>query len=34
MDYLLGEDIGKSGIKGVLMDREGKIFTRQGENIL
>jgi len=30
MDYLLGIDIGTSGTKGVLMDREGKIFTRAG----
>ena len=30
MDYLLGIDIGTSGTKGVLMDREGKIYTRAG----
>ena len=30
MDYLLGIDIGTSGTKGVLMDREGKIFARAG----
>jgi len=28
MDYLLGIDIGTSGTKGVLMDREGKIYAR------
>jgi len=30
MDYLLGIDIGTSGTKGVLMDREGKIYARAG----
>ena len=30
MDYLLGVDIGTSGTKGVLMDREGKIYARTG----
>jgi len=30
MDYLLGIDIGTSGTKGVLMDREGKISARAG----
>ncbi|MBE3127428.1 MAG: xylulokinase [Candidatus Atribacteria bacterium] len=30
MDYLLGIDIGTSGTKGVLMDREGKIYARTG----
>jgi xylulokinase len=30
MDYLLGIDIGTSGTKGVLMDREGKIYIRAG----
>jgi len=28
MDYLLGIDIGTSGAKGVLMDREGKIYAQ------
>jgi len=31
MDYLLGIDIGTSGTKGVLMDREGKIYARAGK---
>ena len=30
MDYLLGIDIGTSGTKGVLMDRESKIYARVG----
>ena len=30
MDYLVGIDIGTSGTKGVLMDREGKIYARAG----
>jgi xylulokinase len=30
MDYLLGIDIGTSGTKGVLIDREGKIYARAG----
>ena len=30
MDYLLGIDIGTSATKGVLMDREGKIYARAG----
>ena len=30
MNYLLGIDIGTSGTKGVLMDREGKIYARAG----
>src|SRR5665648_201276 len=30
MDYLLGIDIGTSGTKGMLMDREGKIYARAG----
>jgi len=30
MDYLLGIDIGTSGTKGLLMDREGKIYARAG----
>ncbi|MBU1035804.1 xylulokinase, partial [bacterium] len=30
MDYLLGIDIGTSGTKGVLMDREGKIYVWAG----
>jgi len=30
MDYLLGIDIATSGTKGVLMDREGKIYARAG----
>jgi len=30
MDYLLGIDIGTSGTKGLLMDREGKISARAG----
>jgi len=30
MDYLLGIDIGTSGTKGVLMDREGKTYARAG----
>ena len=30
MDYLLGMDIGTSGTKGVLMDREGKIYAQAG----
>jgi len=30
MDYLLGIDIGTSGTKGVIMDREGKIFAWAG----
>jgi len=30
MDYLVGIDIGTSGTKGVLMDREGKICARAG----
>ena len=30
MDYLLGIDVGTSGTRGVLMDREGKIYARAG----
>ncbi len=30
MDYLLGIDIGTSGTKGVLVNREGKIYARVG----
>lgn len=30
MDYLLGIDIGTSGARGVLMNREGKIYARAG----
>ncbi len=30
MDYLLGIDIGTSGTKGLLMNREGKIYARAG----
>jgi xylulokinase len=30
MDYLLGIDIGTSGTKGVIIDREGKIYARAG----
>ena len=30
MDYLLGIDIGTSGTRGVLIDREGKIYARTG----
>jgi xylulokinase len=31
MDYLLGIDVGTSGTKGVLMDREGKVCIRAGK---